>query len=126
MCSPSSADMADDQPLALFSIAELMASGHDHLAAIDAELPSKLAAPNHVAMPRDENLARSMGVSANFMRSVQQVCAEQRFTSPASLDVHHARRARVVSSRKTKLTSSFLSADHVGSEGALPSLCSRV
>ena len=92
--------------MALFSIAQ-------GRLAIDAELPSKLATPNHVAMPREENLARSLGVSADFMRSVQQVCAEQRFTPPASLDVHHARRAPVVSSRMTKLTSSFLSADRV-------------
>ena len=80
---------------------------------------------NPVAMPRDDT-TRSMGVSADFMRSVQQVCAEQRFAPAAPLDVCHARRARVVSSRETKLTSSFLSAEHVGSEGALPSLCSRV
>ena len=73
-------------------------------------------APNPVAMPRDENLARttrSLGVSADFMRSVQQVCADQQFEPSASLDVHHARRARLVSSRKTKLTSSFLSPDRV-------------
>jgi hypothetical protein len=41
------ATTSDDQPAALFSIAEHMASEHDRLAAIDAELPSKLAALLH-------------------------------------------------------------------------------